>query len=80
MMLHFRKLISTFYYNHPNKPTATFLTIDFAPLIARLIVKPGTKASSIKQKHCLPTKANGNNKHTKKSWTSSLLSRFLALS
>ncbi len=39
-LLYLRKLISTLHRDHLNKPTATFLSIDFAPLTARSTVKP----------------------------------------
>ena len=37
---HLRKLISSFYKDHPDKPTTTFPTIDTAPPMARPTVKP----------------------------------------
>ena len=37
---HLRKLISSFYKNHPNKPTATSPTINTAPPMARFTVRP----------------------------------------
>ena len=37
---HLRKLISSFQKDHPDKPTAISPTIDTAPLMARLTVKP----------------------------------------
>ena len=37
---HLRKLISSFHKDHPNKPTATSLTINTVPPMARLSVKP----------------------------------------
>ena len=36
---HLRKLISSFHKDHPDKPTATFPTIDTAPPMARPTVK-----------------------------------------
>lgn len=45
-MLHFCKLISIFYHDHPKKLTATFLPIDFTLSTAKPIIKL-TKASSI---------------------------------
>ncbi len=66
-VLHLRKLINTFYHDHPEKPTATFPPIDSAPLMARPTVKPRAKASSIKQKQGRPAKANGTSKRAKKS-------------
>ena len=44
---HLRKLINSFHKDHFDKPTATFLTIDTAPPMARPIVKP---TESFKQK------------------------------
>ena len=35
-----QKLVSTFYKNHPNKPTATFPPIDLAPPIAKHTASP----------------------------------------
>ena len=35
-----RKHISLFYKDHSDMPTATFLAIDIASLMARLTVKP----------------------------------------
>ena len=37
---HLRKLISSFYNDHLDKPTATSSSIDNAPLMARPTVKP----------------------------------------
>ena len=37
---HLRKLISLFHKDHPDKPTATSLAINIAPLMTRLAVKP----------------------------------------
>ena len=37
---HLKKLINSFYKDHPEKPTSTFSPIDSAPLIARPTVKP----------------------------------------
>ena len=48
---HLKKLISLFYKEHPNKPTATFPTIETAPPMARPTVKP-TKL--LKQKQVQP--------------------------
>ena len=36
---HLKKLISSFHKDHPEKPTATSLTIDFAPSMARPTIK-----------------------------------------
>ncbi len=49
-VLHFYKLINTFYLNHLEKSTTTFPPIDFASPIVRPIVKPETEALSTKQK------------------------------
>ena len=49
---HFRKLISSFHKNHPNKPTATSPAINTAPPMARPIVKP---TEPLKQKRGQPT-------------------------
>ena len=75
-MLHLRKLISTFHQDYLEKLIATCLLIDSALPIARLTVKPRAEASSTKQKHGQLAKANSTIKHSKKSWTSSFLSRF----
>ena len=37
---HLRRLINSFYKDHPDKPIATFLAIDTAPPMARPIVNP----------------------------------------
>ena len=37
---HFRKLVSTFYKNYLDKPTATSPPIDLAPLMAKRIALP----------------------------------------
>ena len=37
---HLKKLIRSFYKEHPDKPTATFPTIDTAPSMTRPTVKP----------------------------------------
>ncbi len=75
-VLHLCKLISTFHHDYPEKPTATSPPIDSALPMTRPIVKPRAEASSTKQKRGRPAKTNGTNKRTKKSWTSSFLSRF----
>ena len=41
---HLKKLISSFYKDHPEKPTATSLPINSAPPMARPTVKPTAKA------------------------------------
>ena len=40
MVQYLRKLISAFYKNYFKKPIATFLLINFAPPIAKPIIKP----------------------------------------
>ena len=60
---HLKKLISSFHKDHPDKPTATFLTIDTTPPIARPTVKP---IGSFKQKWGRPAKRN--NKQAKTNW------------
>ena len=50
---HLRKLISSFYKDHPNKPTATSPAIDNAPPIARPAVKP---PKPLKRKRGQPTR------------------------
>ena len=54
---HFRKLISSFHKDHPNKPNVTFPTINIALPMARLIVKP---TEPLKQKR--EWSANNTNK------------------
>ncbi len=76
MVLHLSKLISTFHYDHPERPTSTSTPIDSAPPMARPIVKLKAEASSIKQKQKRPAKNSGTNKQAKKSWTSSFLPCF----
>ncbi len=69
-VLHFCKLINTFYHNHLEKPTVTFLSIDSAPPMTRPTAKPRAETSS-KQKRNRPAKDNSASKYTKKTWTSS---------
>ncbi len=76
VILHLCKLISNFYYNHLKMSTATSPPIDSAPLMVRPTVKPKAEASSTKQKWGRLAKDSGASKHTKKTWTSSFLSRF----
>ena len=38
--MHFRKMIFTFYKDHPEKLTATSPPLNSAPLMAKLSVKP----------------------------------------
>ncbi len=65
-VLHLHKLISTFYWDYPEKLTATSPPIDSAPPIVRLIVKPRAKALSTKQKRDRPVKDSGASKRAKK--------------
>ena len=62
---HLRKLISSFYKNYPEKPTATFKAIDTAPPMARPTIKPKSATEPAKQKRGRP--ANSANKQAKKS-------------
>ena len=62
---HLRKLISSFYKDHPDKPTATSKAINTTPLMARPTIKPAAKPTALKQKQGQP--ANSSNKQTKKS-------------
>ena len=62
---HLKKLISSFYKDHPEKPTATFLLIYFAPPMARPTVKP-TGTATTKRKQGWP--ANSASKRAK-NWT-----------
>ena len=63
---HFRKLISSFYKDHLNKPIATFKAINIILLMARLIIKLTIKSIAktairlLKQKQDQP--ANNTNK------------------
>ena len=60
-----RKLISSFYKNHPDKSTATSPAIDIASLMARPTVIPTVKPTEPpKQKRRQP--ANSTNKRAKK--------------
>ena len=49
---HFRKLISSFHKDRPDKPTATSLAIDTTPPMARPTVKP---TEPLKRKRGRPT-------------------------
>lgn len=40
---YFLRMISTFYKQHPKKPTATSLLINSAPLMAKSLAKPFAK-------------------------------------
>ncbi len=46
VVIHLRKLISNFYYDHLEKPTATSSPINSAPPMAKPIVKLGVKTLS----------------------------------
>ena len=58
---HLRKLISLFYKDHPDKPTATFPAMNTASPMARPTVKP---TEPLKQKRRRP--ANSTNKQAKR--------------
>ncbi len=75
-VLHLCKLNSIFYHNNPGKLAATSPSIDSALPMVKLTAKPKAKTLSTKRKQSQPTTANGTSKRTKKSWTSSFLSRF----
>ncbi len=75
-LLHFCKLISTFYNDQLERPIATSSLIDSAPPMARSIVKPRAETSSTKQKQSRPEKPSGTSKCAKKTRTSSFLSCF----
>lgn len=77
VVLYFCKLISTFYYNYPKKPIATFLPIISITPTGRPILRP-IEALNTKQKCDRPTKVNNTSKHAKKNWTPSFLSCFWA--
>ena len=59
----FRKLISSFHKDHPEKPTATSLAINTVPPMAQPTIRP--TAEPTKQKRGQP--ANSTNKRAKKS-------------
>ena len=65
---HLRKLISSFYKDHSEKPTATSEAIDTTPPMARPTIKPAAKSTTepAKQKRGQP--ANSAKKRAKKSW------------
>ena len=46
VVMHLRKMISAFYKDHPEKPTATFPPTDSAPPMAKPSVKPPVKPSA----------------------------------
>ena len=60
---HFRKLISLFHKDHPDKSTATSHAINTIPPMARPTIKP---TGPPKQKRGWP--ANSINKRAKKNW------------
>ena len=62
---HLKKLISFFHKDYPEKPTATFLPINSALLIARPTVKPTAKVTT-KQKQGRPV---NNTSNQAKNWT-----------
>ncbi len=59
VVIHLWKLVNTFYKEHPEKPIATFLPLDSAPLMVR-----PTILKEPKQKHGHPSK--GANKQGQK--------------
>ncbi len=65
-VLYLRKLISTFYRDHPEKLTTTSPPIDSAPPMAMPTIKPRAEASSTKQKQGRPAKDSGASKRAKK--------------
>ncbi len=65
VVIHLCKLISNFYYDYPEKPTATSPPIDSAPPMARPKVKPRAETSS-KQKQGRPAKISSTSKRAKK--------------
>ncbi len=67
VVLHLRKLNSTFHCDHPEKPIATSPPIDSALPMARPIAKLKAETSSTKQKRGRPAKANDTSKRAKKS-------------
>ncbi len=65
-VLYFCKLISKLHQDHPERPTVTPLSIDLAPPMARITIKPRAEASSIKHKLDRPTKNCDASKRAKK--------------
>ena len=63
---HLRRLVTIFYRDHPDKPTATSPPIDSAPSMARPTVKPRAGAPSTKRKRGRLAKDSGASKHAKK--------------
>ncbi len=61
----FWRLVSTFYKEHPEKPTATSPPVGSAPPMAKPTAKAFPKASAAKQKQGRPAKTSGANKPTK---------------
>ena len=62
-----KKLISSFHKGHPDKPTATFETIDTAPPMVRPTIKPTARPTAPKQKQGRPA-GKSTNKRAKKNW------------
>ena len=66
---HLRKLISLFYKDYSDKPTAISKAIDIAPLIARPTIKLAAKSTirptALKQKQGRPS-GKSTNKRAKK--------------
>ena len=50
VVMHLRKMISTFHKDHPEKPTAIFPPLDSAPSMAKPSVKPPVKPSAKRQR------------------------------
>ena len=67
---HLRKLISSFYKNHPKKPIAISPPVDFAPPMA----KPTVKLARLIRKQKQSQPVNSANKWAKKNWTFYLFS------
>lgn len=65
-MLHFYKIINTFYHDYPEKAIITFMPINSVLPIAKPMTK--FKASNLKPKYNWLAKTNGTSKCTKKSW------------
>ena len=62
MVQYLKKLMSLFYKDYPDKPTATFEAIETVSLMTRLTIKSVAKSTTepVKQKQCQP--ANSANK------------------
>ena len=54
---HLRKSISLFHKDHPEKPAATSLLVNFAPPIARPTVKPTAKYTTKRKRGQPATRA-----------------------